>query len=368
MLEDYLKKCDVPAENILIINKESLVFDFIRNYMDLYRYVKEYFQDKNGSKYLFVDEIQEIGKWQKAVTSFLAENTADLCITGSNAHLLSSELATLLSGRYIEVHVYPLTFREFLTFREANNKKEIKEKQFELYLKYGGLPAIHLLELTDSMAYEYLNSVFNTILLKDVVARHNIRDINLLERITRYTFDNCGNITTSKRITEYFKSQQQKVTVDTVQNYLSYLKAAYLIYEVKRYDIKGKRHLEFYEKYYMGDIGLRHGFLGYRKEDISGLLENIIYLELLTRGYKVFTGKQEQLEVDFIAEREGERLYIQVCYLLASPETAQREFAPLEKIEDNYPKWVLSMDTVWGRDKAGIIRKNIVDFLTEGYA
>ena len=365
MLKDHLLKKGVSEKNILCINKESLEYDFIHDYQDLNKFVKNAFTSVQGKRYLFIDEVQEIKLWEKAVTSLFTEEKTDIYITGSNAHLLSSELATLLSGRYVSFPIYPLCFQEFLQFRNTTPQKADLNKEFSLFLQYGGLPGIHFLDFKEEVIYHYLNSIFNTILLKDVVTRHRIRDVSQLKNITRFVFDNCGQIVSSKRISDYLKSQKIRITVDTVQNYLHYLQNAFLISKTSRYDLKGKRHLEFYEKYYMGEIGMRHGFIGYRKDDISGLLENIVYLELLKRGYNVSIGKLEDKEIDFIAEKEKSRLYFQVAYLLASPETEIREFSPLERINDNYTKIVLSLDKEWGEERRGILRKNIIQFLLE---
>jgi predicted AAA+ superfamily ATPase len=292
------------------------------------------------------------------------ENGADIYVTGSNSRMLSSELATLLTGRYVIIPMFTLSFKEFLKFRNMA-PLENPTKEFERYLKYGGLPGIHLLELTDEAVLPYINSIFHTILLKDVVAHYHVRDVGLLERISAFIFDHCGSITSAKKIADFLKSQRIRIGMETVQNYIRYLQDAHLIFKSGRFDIKGKKHLELFEKYYLSDIGIRHSLLDYHSDDIARLLENVVYLELLRRGYTVTTGKLGDLEVDFIAQKNSEKRYIQVCYLLASPETVAREFQPLQKIDDNYPKMVLSMDTVWGQDRDGIMRQNIVDFLLE---
>ena len=364
LLKQDLVNQGVAPAHILMINKESLEFDFIKTYTDLYAYVLKKLPKKSKPNYLFIDEVQEIEHWEKAVASLFAEGYADIVLTGSNAHLLSSELATLLSGRYIEFPVYPLSFSEFLTFRGKSTRTRDRDDEFELYLKYGGLPGIHSFPLTEDVVFPYIAAIFNTILLKDVVKRHAVRNVDLLERITRFVFDNCGNIFSAHRISNFFKSQKISLSMDTVQNYLEFLRSAFLIQKVSRYDVKGKRHLELYEKYYMGDIGLRHGFIGYQRADISGLLENIVYLELRHRGYNVTVGKWDDQEIDFIAEKEQEKMYIQVCYLLATAETEQREFAPLEAISDHHPKWVLSLDKVKNASRENGIRwMNVAEFL-----
>ena len=324
----------VLADNIILINKDSLEFDLIRNYADLNNYILSKIKDKTVQIYLFIDEIQEIDGWEKAVASFLSNNTADIFVTGSNSRMLSSELATYISGRYIEFKMYPLTFSEFLKFRQNKSNKNI-EQEFGLFMKYGGFPGIHHMEYDDEVIEQYVSSLYSTILLKDVVAKNGIRDIALLEKIARFTADNCGNITSSKKITDFLKSQKSSGSVDTVQNYLAMLTAAFIFFKVSRFDIKGKKLLEIHEKYYAGDIGLKHVLLGYKTGDIAGHLENIVYLELLSRGYKVEIGKLNGQEIDFIAHKGTNRIYIQVAYLFNDQKTIEREFSVLEKISDN---------------------------------
>ncbi len=350
-----------PESNVLYLNKESLEFDFIKTYRDLYEYVKQSFNKVKGKRYLFVDEVQEIENWEKAITSFFSEGNIDITITGSNAHLLSSEIFTLISGRYVEFPLYALSFNEFLQFRDQ--QMGTTEKEFQSYLRFGGLPALHQFDLKEEVVYQYINSLYSTILLKDVIKRNNIRNVSLLENITKYAFDNVGNIFSAKKISDYLKSQRMSVSMETVQNYVSHLLSSFALFKVPRYDIKGKRLLEINEKYYLGDIGFRNALLGYKEADISGILENIVFLELKRRGYTLSIGKLDDKEIDFIAEKQDEKLYIQVAYLLASPETIEREFSVLKKVKDNYPKFVLSMDTVVGDDVDGIKRMNLVDFL-----
>ena len=348
-------------DQILYINKESLDYDFIKDYKDLHNYVKASFKSVEGSKYLLVDEIQEIHNWEKAVSSLFSEGDIDIFLTGSNAHLLSSEIATLISGRFVEFPVYTLSFEEFLLFR-GKNKKDM-HTEFPIYLKFGGLPAIHHFDFDEEVVYQYISSLYNTILLKDVIKRNNVRNVHLLENITRYVFDNVGNIFSAKKISDYVKSRKMKVGTETIQNYISYILSTFALHKVARYDIKGKRILEIHEKYYLGDIGMRHALLGYKAADISGVLENIVYLELKRRGYQIYIGKFGNREIDFIAEKENRKMYIQVTYMLSSPETIEREFSALRSIKDNYPKYVISMDTVFGNDFEGIRRINLIEFL-----
>jgi predicted AAA+ superfamily ATPase len=352
----------IKPENILLINKDSLEFDSLTTYKQLVSYVIGRFKDVAGKKYLFIDEVQEIEGWEKALSGFLTDNTADLFVTGSNSRMLSSELATYISGRYVEFKLYTLTFSEFLKFRNVS-EPEKTESEFAFFMKYGGFPGIHRMEYDDEVIEQYVSSIYNTILLKDVVARNGLRDIVLLERIAQFTADNCGNITSSKKIADFLKSQKIKGSVDTVQNYLNMLTSAFIFHKVNRFDIKGKRLLEIHEKYYTGDIGLKHSLLGYKMNDISGHLENIVYLELLSRGYKVNIGKINELEIDFIATKNNQQMYVQVAYLLADNKTIEREFGALEKITDNYPKIVLSLDKFLDNNRNGIKWYNLIDFL-----
>jgi hypothetical protein len=363
LLQMIINWLDTDEKQILYISKESLEFDHIKDYNDLYQFTRQYFDKTDGDRYLFVDEIQEINQWEKAIASFFSSGDMDIFITGSNAHLLSSEIATLISGRYIEIPVYTLGFQEFLMFR--NKKRDDRFDEFNHYVQYGGFPAIHHFDLQADTIYQYISSLYDTIILKDVVKRNNIRNVRLLENISRYIFDNTGNIFSAKRISDFLKSQKVRVSLETVQNYISYFTSTYAIHKVQRYDIKGKRFLELYEKYYSGDIGIRHALIGYREEDISGILENIVYLELKRRKFHVYIGKIGSKEIDFIAERENKKVYIQVCYLLESQKTIEREFSSLLMIKDNYPKYVISMDTYFGNDYKGIIRMNLIDFLLE---
>lgn len=358
---DLLQEDGISPERILRIDKESLDFEHIKTYDDLNRTALAAFSGKEAPCYLVVDEVQEIEEWERAIISLAARGDIDILISGSNAHLLSSELATLISGRYIEIPVYSLGFAEHLQFSEQNHTH--RQEEFSNFLRMGGMPATYHFERDEELIHQYIGSVYNTILLKDIVKRHAIRNVSLLENIARYLFDNIGNTMSAKRIADYLKAQRLRVGVDTVQNYLGYFTEALLAHKALRYDMKGKRHLELHEKYYLNDIGIRHALLGYREADIGGILENIVFLELKRRGYSVSVGKLGDREVDFIATRQNEKIYIQVAYLLASPETIEREFGVLKSIPDNYPKYVLSLDTLFGENFDGIQRINLIDFL-----
>ncbi len=356
-----LKQQQVNEKNILYIDKEQLEFDFIKNYQDLNNYINRSFSSIPGDKYLFIDEIQEIEQWEKTINSLLNKGSMDIYITGSNAHLFSSELATLVSGRYIEFPIYSLSFKEFLLFR--GNQKKDQSQEFQDYLRFGGLPGIHHFEFVEDILYQYLRSIYDTIVLKDIIKRHDIRNVHLLENINKYLLDNIGNTFSAKRISDYLKSQKLRVGVGTVQNYISYFLGTFAAFKIQRYDIKGKRILEFHEKYFLADVGLRHAVLSYRASELPGVLENLVFLELKRKNYTVYIGKLGDNEIDFIAEKKDKRLYIQVAYLLASEEIIKREFTPLQQIRDNYPKYVLSTDTLLGNDYEGIRRMNIMEFL-----
>lgn len=366
LIREELLLRGVAAENIISINLESLRYERLKEYHALYAEIAEIASQGRGRLYLLLDEIQETAGWERAVNSFRVDFDCDIYLTGSNAKLFSGELATLLSGRYVEIKVYPLGIREYLAFAEKNidEKGRTKQEHFASYLQFGGLPGIHQMKWEPERILLYLQDIYNSILLKDVVTLNRIRDTALLEKIVVYLMDNIGNPFSAKTISDFLKSQGRRLSTETVYNYLAALEAAYLVYRVSRYDIKGKKLLETQEKYYLSDLGLRHAVMGYREQDIAGILENVIFLELLRRHYRVYIGKQQEAEVDFVAERNGERLYIQVCYLLTE-ENMQREFKPLTKIQDNFEKVVLSMNEMTGRGYKGIKHKNIVEFLLE---
>ncbi len=350
----------IDTERILYINKELIQFQQIATFVDLYNEVNVLHNKVKQKLYLFVDEVQEIENWEKAVVSLHSENIADIYLTGSNARIFAGELATLLGGRYIPISVFPLTYSEFLIFRR---KEKHDEDSFNEFLQFGGMPGIHHLQWEENIIYEYLNAVFDTIILRDIIKRNNIRNPAFLEKIVQFIFDNIAQIFSAKRVVDFLKQEYRRTNVETVYNYIQYLTDAHIIYRVPRYDIKGKRLLEVREKYFVADIGLRHALLGYRAQDINQLLENIVFIELKKRGYHIFVGQFNNSEVDFIIEKDNQKAYLQVAYLLASKETIQREFYPLSKIKDNYPKYVLSLDKHFPPDREGIRQLNIIDFL-----
>lgn len=356
----------IHPENVIFINFESLRYEALKDYKALYAEITKRAEQVSGRVYILLDEIQEVNAWEQVINSLRVDFDCDIYLTGSNARLFSGELATLLAGRYVEIRVYPLDFAEYLDFAAANPEEATLSRQehFANFLRFGGLPGLHQMKWDESRLMQYLHDIYNSVLLKDVIARNNFRDIALLEGIVLYLMDNVGNTFSAKTISDFLKSQGRKLSPETVYNYLKALEDAFLIHKAVRFDIKGKRILETQEKYYLSDLGLRHAVLGYRDNDIAGILENTVYLELLRRGFFVYIGRQEVAEVDFVANRADERVYIQVCYVL-TPENTDREFAPLEAIADNYPKLVLSTDTLLRINRGGIRQKNLMDFLLE---
>jgi predicted AAA+ superfamily ATPase len=360
-----LENKNVRSEQIILINMELMEFDHLKNYHDFYSYIKEKQSKSKGKFYVLIDEVQEVNEWEKAINSLLAEQNCDIYITGSNAKLLSSELATLLSGRYVEFKIYPLVFSEFLMFRNKKKHRININDEFNLYLKFGGFPGIHHIEFEDSIIRQYLQSIYNSVLLKDVIVRNSIRDAAMLDNISKYLIDNSGKITSAKGISDYMKSQKRKASVDTVLNYIRFSCDALLFEKVERYDVKGKRLLETHEKYYMSDIGLRFATLGYTPQSISSQLENIVYLELKSRDFNVTIGKIDDFEIDFIATKGNEKWYFQVCTSLTDQKVIEREYRSLDMVSDSFPKYVLSLDKGFETTSSGIKWMNIIDFLLD---
>ena len=361
MFKDYLLNNGVKKDNILHINFESAMYDDIKDYKDLYKYVKE--KVKKDKVYLLLDEVQNVDAWEKAINSFKVDFNIDIYITGSNAYLLSSELSTLLSGRYIEIKMYPLSFKEYLTFNNYDFSN--LDDKFNEYLKYGGLPAMTLIKDKDELVLSYLNDIYNTIVKKDIVDRNNIKDIALLENIIKYLSNNIGSPISSNKISDYLNSNKvlEKSNHQTIDNYLNMLEKSFIIYKADRTDIKSKSLLKTLGKYYICDTGIRNIILGFRNIDEGHLLENIVYLELLRRGYRVNIGKSNDYEVDFIAENPNDIKYYQVTKSLSSEDVKNRELRSLESINDNYEKIILTMDKSINNDYNGIKVINIIDWL-----
>ena len=361
MFKKYLIKNDISTDNIIYINFESAIYDDIKDYKDLYKFVAS--KIKQGKMYLLLDEVQNVTAWEKAVNSFKVDFDIDIYITGSNAYLLSSELSTLLSGRYIEIKIYPLSFKEYLIFN--NYDKNNLEEKFNEYLKYGGLPAITLIKDNSDLVLSYLDDIYNTIVKKDIIDRNNIKDTALLENIIRYLSNNIGSPISTTKISNYLNSN--KITTNsnhqTVDNYLNMLEKSFIVYKAERTDIKSKALLKTLGKYYICDTGIRNIILGFRNINEGHLLENVVYLELLRRGYRVNIGKSGFYEVDFVAENPNVIKYYQVTQTLSDDKVKQREIRSLENISDNYEKIILTMDKTINNDFNGIKVINIIDWL-----
>ncbi len=364
LYERYLLNHGVEPQNIIRINFESFEFEHITNYRELHAFIKSKMTKSSSRFYILLDEVQLIESWEKVINSFLVDADVDIYLTGSNAYLLSSELATLLSGRYVEIKMLPLSFKEFLDFTKDQNFTDEKYA-FNQYLTFGGLPTVvDLLDRPDTIP-DYLEGIYNTVLLKDVVDRNNIRDTALLESVLRYIAANVGNIVSTKKISDYLTSSGRKVTSETIDNYLRMLENAFIIYKANRYDLKGKLYLKTLEKYYMVDSGIRNKITGSRNTDVGYLLENIIYLELLRKGYQVAIGKIGTLEVDFVATKSNEKIYYQISASILDSDTRERELRPLQAISDNYPKIIITMDDLPFDDYDGVKVVNILKFLIE---
>jgi len=348
--------------NIIYINKELYKFDNIRDFRDLIKYVKGE-AEENKTNYLFIDEVQEITEYEKALRSLLAEGGFDIYCTGSNASMFSSELATYLSGRYVEIKIFSLSYLEFLRFHNSENTKE----SFIKYIKYGGLPYLYNLELSDEIVYEYLRNIYNTILLKDIVSRHNIRNVNLLEKLVKYLASNCGSIISAKRISDFLQSQRIKMSVKVIINYLDYLRDAFFIFKVSREEVVGKKIFEIGEKFYFEDLGIKHSIKSYNQTEIGNVLENLVFNHMKFNGYDITVGKLGSKEIDFICKKGSKKLYIQVCYLLPDKRVLDREFGNLLSIQDNYPKIVVSMDESIGDSYKGIHHVHIREFICTNY-
>ncbi len=350
-------KINNPEIQIIHINKELHKYKDIKNSDDLINYINS-FEKKETA--ILIDEIQEIENFEIALRSLQAELKYDIYCTGSNANMLSSELATLLSGRYIEIIIYPLSYLEFLEFKGLNDCN----KSLNLYMRYGGHPYIKHLELKDEIIFDYLRNIYQTILLKDIVARNNIRNIRFLEDLSYYVADNIGNLVSSKKISDYLKSQKIKISNQAVLNYLHFLKDAFLVHTVKRYDIKGKRSFKIGEKYYFNDLGLRNSMVGFKANDIAQVVENTVFNYLQFLGFDIKIGKFDDKEIDFICEKHNKKIYIQVTTYLSGQKVIDREFGNLLLIKDNYPKYVISLDEIKLDNYEGVEHFNLRELLT----
>ena len=358
LIEEILGK--EPDANIIYINLEDFAFSSLQTAEDLHSYIISHSKEK-VKNYIFIDEIQDIPGFEKVIRSLLLNEDNDIYITGSNAKMLSGELATYLSGRYIEFKIYSLSYSEFLEFHGLTES----ETSYELYSRYGGLPYLLNLPLEDETVNEYLKSVYSTIVFRDVVSRYKLRNTLFLEKLIQFLSENIGNLFSAKNISDYLKSQHTAISVNQIQSYTEYLNNAFLIHRVERYDLIGKRVFEIGEKYYFENMGIRNIVIGYRITDKAKILENLVYNHLLYKGYDIKVGYYGDKEIDFIGEKNGEKLYIQVALKIDSDKTAEREFGNLLKIQDNYPKIVVTEDTFSGNSYEGIRHCSIRQFLME---
>lgn len=347
--------------SILYINKEDLAFSFLKTAQDLSDYVLKN-TSSSGKTYVFIDEIQDINNFENALRSLVLHQHLDIYCTGSNANLLSVDIAGHLSGRYIAIEVYSLSYQEFIFFHKLSDNDESLLK----YFKYGGLPYLIHLELKDEIVFEYLKNIYQSIVYKDIINRYAIRNVNFLEQLVLFLAAHTGSLFSAKKISDFLKSQQIKIAPNQVQNYIQHLVNAFLIHKVSRYDIIGKRIFEIGEKYYFENIGIRNGLWGYRLADQGKIMENLVYNHLVFRGFKVRVGTLRNKEIDFIAERDGEKMYVQVALSINDPKTLDREYGNLIEIKDNYPKKVITMDTFLGNTVDGIKNQNLREFLMIG--
>ncbi|MCI7792517.1 MAG: ATP-binding protein [Lachnospiraceae bacterium] len=360
MYKNYLLEHSVNAEQIIDINFEDFDYEDLLDAKALYAYIREKIVPDKMT-YLILDEIQNVKGFQKVVDSLFLKDNIDIYITGSNSYMLSGELATLLSGRYIKIEMLPFSFCEFV---KANQMQDNLERAYQQYIESGSFPYISHLEKEKNQIYDYLKSIYDTIILKDVIGRKKITDVMMLESVIRFLADNIGNSLSTKKISDTMTSNGRSINVRTVESYLSAFMDSYIIYQAKRFDVKGKQYLKTLEKYYMVDIGLRNAMLGSKSNaDVGHILENVIYLELIRRGYEVYIGKVDNVEVDFVARYEKGVKYIQVSASVRDENTLERELRPLQKITDHYPKCIMTLDIDPEADYEGIRRINALDYL-----
>ncbi len=362
LVKQELLEMGVRAEQFISINFEDMRYLHLCTAQVLHQEILTRAEGIAGKVYLFFDEIQEVKDWEKCVNSLRVALDCDIYITGSNAKLLSGELATYLGGRYVEFVIYPFSFAEFLELYRPTTPQATVQQCFQQYLRFGGMPYLSRLNYQEEPVRQYLNDLYDSVQLKDIVKRNRVRDVDLLERILAYVMANVGTTFSAGSLAKFFKSEQRSVSPETVLNYIRYCCDAYLFYRVKRQDLQGKQILATSEKYYIADHGIREAVFGGNMRDINLVLENIVFLELLRRGYTVTVGKAGEKEVDFVCDKRGETLYVQVTYLLASEETVAREFGAYDGIRDNFPKYVVSMDEL-DLSRNGIKHRNIRDFL-----
>ncbi|MDL2301572.1 ATP-binding protein [Lachnospiraceae bacterium OttesenSCG-928-D06] len=382
MLMEELKNRGIEEDRILHYNFDSLEYEDIKTSKALFTELKKHLADAEKT-YLFLDEIQEVKSWEKVVNSLMTDYNVDIYVTGSNSRMMSSEISTYLTGRYIQFCVYPLSFREYLTFKNKWLEKDpdtldgkvynlddfpameqhFRSEELSRYLRLGGFPALHLQNYSFDDAYTIVQDIYNSTIFTDIVRHNQIRKVDQLERIMRFVFDNASRTFSASSISKYLKSENRSIDNETVYSYLAKLESAYIIHRCSRYDVQEKEILKTQEKFYLADPAFRYSVLGYTPGSVAAMLENIVYLELRRRGYDVFVGKLDNMEIDFIASKQEQKLYIQVTQLTGSPETEQREYSRLLDIRDNYPKYVLRTDAFADGNYEGIKTMHISDFL-----
>ena len=362
MIQKKLKEeYHITDEQILSYRFDSMEYEDMTS-KELYQELKTKILNTKKT-YLFLDEIQEINGWEKVVNTLASDYDVDIYITGSNSRMMSSEISTYLTGRYVTFYIYTLSFDEYLTFKKSYSTIYNIKQEFNQYVRLGGFPATHLQEYSQDEVYTIVRDIYNSTIFSDIVRRNQVKKIDQLERVVKYTFNNVGNTFSAKSISNYLKSEQRKIDNETVYRYLEKLQKAYILHRCSRYDLQGKSILKTQEKFYLADISLRYAVLGYTIDSVASSLENIVYLELLRRGYTVFVGKIDMLEVDFVAVKSSEIIYYQVAATVRDDNTLKRELASLMKINDHYPKFILTLDEDPDADYNGIRRINVLDWL-----
>lgn len=361
MIMEELRKRGIKEERIISFRFDSMEYEGLTA-KNLYDLLKEKLS-KEETTYLFLDEVQEITGWEKAVNSINTDFDVDIYVTGSNSRMMSSEISTYLTGRYVSFRIFTLSFAEYLTFKKKYDKLEDTHKELVNYIKYGGFPAIHLQKYPLDDAYTIVRDIYNSTIFSDIVKRNQVRKIDQLERVIKFVFDNVGKTFSAKSISDYLKSEHRSIDNETVYNYLEKLESAYILHRCSRYDVQGKELLKTQEKFYLADSSFKYSVLGYNDESVAAMLENVVYLELLRRGYEVCIGKTQNGEIDFIATRQGDKLYIQITREINSEKTEKREYDRLLEINDQYPKYLLRTDEFSGGNYQGIKTMHVADFL-----
>ena len=362
MLKQELISNGVKEDHIISINYSNVEFDKSFNFLKMYDELKAKFVDEK-KYYLLLDELQEVDGWEKTVNSLFEEKNLDIYVTGSNSKLLSSEISTYLTGRYVTISVYTLSFKEYLTFKN-NQNKPIKE-HLQDYIRFGGFPLVAISNLDEKASYQIVEDIYNSVVVNDITKKHNIQNIDLFNRVVRFIVENIGKTFSANSIVKFLKSENRTISVETIYNYLQWLEKAFVIYRCKRYDLQGKNILKTQEKFYIADQSIKYALFGFNPTTIASMMENLVYFELKRRGYDVFIGKNADKEIDFVAVDRDKKLYIQVCREL--PKESDREFANLIEIKDNYPKMIVTLDDYASGNVNGINVVHLADFLLNNY-